>query len=81
MEQDNDFTDVYTDILPYAVFSDESTEKVVTLSEITLPIIDNPTRQKTLIKDFTEFFEDKAKVPAQTMPQQESLPAKEFSPL
>lgn len=62
MEQDNDFTDVYTDILPYAVFSDESMEKVITLSEITLPIIDNPTRQKTLIKDFTEFFEDKASI-------------------
>ena len=62
MEQDNDFTDVYTDILPYAVFSDESTEKVITLSEITLPIIDNPTRQKTLIKDFTEFFEDKSSI-------------------
>lgn len=62
MEQDNDFTDIYTDILPYAVFSDESTEKVITLSEITLPIIDNPTRQKTLIKDFTEFFEDKASI-------------------
>lgn len=62
MEQDNDFTDVYTDILPYAVFSDESTEKVVTLSEITLPIIDNPARPKTLIKDFTEFFEDKSSI-------------------
>ena len=62
MEQDNDFTDVYTDILPYAVFSDESTEKVITLSEITLPIIDNPARPKTLIKDFTEFFEDKSRI-------------------
>lgn len=62
MEQDNDFTDVYTDILPYAVFSDESTEKVVTLSEITLPIIDNPTRHKTLIKDFTELFNDKSSI-------------------
>lgn len=62
MEQDNDFTDVYTDILPYAVFSDESTEKVITLSEITLPIIDNPARPKTLIKDFTEFFDDKASI-------------------
>ena len=62
MEQDNDFTDVYTDILPYAVFSDENTEKVITLSEITLPIIDNPARPKTLIKDFTEFFEDKASI-------------------
>lgn len=62
MEQDTDFTDVYTDILPYAVFSDENTEKVITLSEITLPIIDKPTRQKTLIKDFTEFFEDKSSI-------------------
>lgn len=62
MEQDNDFTDVYTDILPYAVFSDESAEKVITLSEITLPIIDNPTRQKTLIKDFTELFNDKSSI-------------------
>lgn len=62
MEQDNDFTDVYTDILPYAVFSDENTEKVITLTEIALPIIDNPTRQKTLIKDFTEFFEDKSSI-------------------
>lgn len=62
MEQDNDFTDVYTDLLPYAVFSDDSTEKVITLSEITLPIIDRPTRQKTLIKDFTEFFEDKSSI-------------------
>ena len=62
MEQDNDFTDVYTDLLPYAVFSDESTEKVITLSEITLPIIDNPTRQKTLIKDFTELFNDKSSI-------------------
>lgn len=62
MEQDNDFTDVYTDILPYAVFSDESTEKVVTLSEVTLPIVDTPLRSKTLIKDFTELFEDKASI-------------------
>lgn len=62
MEQDNDFTDVYTDLLPYAVFSDENTEKVIALSEITLPIIDRPTRQKTLIKDFTELFEDKSSI-------------------
>lgn len=62
MEQDNDFTDVYTDILPYAVFSDENTEKVITLSEVTLPIVDTPLRSKTLIKDFTEFFEDKSSI-------------------
>lgn len=62
MEQDNDFTDVYTDLLPYAVFSDENTEKVITLSEVTLPIVDNPLRNKTLIKDLTEFFDDKASI-------------------
>lgn len=62
MEQDNDFTDVYTDLLPYAVFSDENTEKVITLSEVTLPIVDNPLRNKTLIKDFTDFFDDKASI-------------------
>lgn len=62
MEQDNDFTDVYTDILPYAVFSDENTEKVITLTEITLPIISTYSRQKTFIKDFTEFFEDKSSI-------------------
>lgn len=67
MEQDNDFTDVYTDILPYAVFSDESTEKVITLSEVTLPIVDNPLRNKTLIKDFTEFFEDKSSINENTL--------------
>lgn len=74
MEQDNDFTDVYTDLLPYAVFSDENTEKVITLSEITLPIIDNHTRQKTLIKDFTEFFEDKSSINENSMRNK----AKEF---
>ena len=62
MEHDNDFTDVYTDLLPYAVFSDENTEKVITLSEVTLPIVDNPLRNKTLIKDFTDFFEDKSSI-------------------
>lgn len=67
MEQDNDFTDVYTDILPYAVFSDESMEKVITLSEVTLPIVDNPLRNKTLIKDFTEFFEDKSSINENTL--------------
>lgn len=62
MEQDNDFTDVYTDVLPYAVFSDDSTEKVITLTEITLPITSTYSRQKTFIKDFTEFFEDKSSI-------------------
>lgn len=57
MEQDNDYTEVYTDILPYAVMTEESNETVITLSEITLPITSDYARRKTLIKDFTDFFD------------------------
>ena len=58
MEHDGDNTDVYTDMLPYAVQTDENgNETVVTLPEVLLPITDSELiRRKTLIKDFTEFF-------------------------
>lgn len=59
MDHDGDNTDVYTDMLPYAVQTDESgNETVVTLPEVLLPITDSELiRRKTLIKDFTEFFD------------------------
>ena len=59
MEHDGDNTDVYTDMLPYAVQTDESgNETVVTLPEVLLPITDSELiRRKTLIKDFSEFFD------------------------
>lgn len=59
LEHDCDNTGIYTDMLPYAVQTDESgNETVITLSEVLIPITDTDlSHRKTLIKDFTEFFE------------------------
>lgn len=60
LEQDEDNSGVYTQLLPYAVYTDaeSQTETVVTLPEETLPIMSaEMVREKTLIKDFTEKFE------------------------
>ena len=58
MEQDDDNSGVYTDLLPYAVqTNEEGTELVITLPEVLLPISDTTLVQKrTLIKDFTDSF-------------------------
>ena len=60
LEHDNETTDVYTDLLPYAVITAENgTETVITLSEVLLPIADTTlVQRKTLIKDFTEYFDE-----------------------
>lgn len=60
LEHDNETTDVYTDLLPYAVITaEDGTETVVTLSEVLLPIADATlVQRKTLIKDFTEYFDE-----------------------
>ena len=60
LEHDNETTDVYTDLLPYAVITAENgTETVITLSEVLLPIADTIlVQRKTLIKDFTEYFDE-----------------------
>ena len=59
LEQDSDISEIYTDILPYAVSTDEEgVESVVTLVEQTLPITKTTLKQKKiLIKDFTDSFE------------------------
>ena len=59
MEHDADSTDVYTDLLPYAVQTDdEGTETIIMLSEVLLPITNSEMiRRKTLIKDFSSFFD------------------------
>lgn len=59
MEHDADDTDVYTDMLPYAVQTDEDgAETVITLPEVLIAINGSElTRRKTLIKDFTEAFD------------------------
>ena len=59
LEQDEDNSGVYTALLPYAVYTPEGTdtETVVTLPEVTLPIVTSEiVRAKTLIMDFSEQF-------------------------
>ena len=59
LEQDEDNSGVYTALLPYAVFTPEGadTETVVTLPEVTLPIVTSEiVRAKTLITDFSDQF-------------------------
>lgn len=60
LEQDEDNSGVYTQLLPYAVFTAEGAESeaVVTLPEETLPIVSaEMVREKTLIMDFTDHFD------------------------
>ena len=60
LEQDEDNSGVYTQLLPYAVYTqeDSETETVVTLPEQTLPIVsEEMVRSKTLILDLTDRFE------------------------
>lgn len=58
-EYDSDISDVYTDLLPYAVTEDEEgNETVITLAEQILQIGKTTLSQrKTLIKDFTDSFD------------------------
>lgn len=58
-EHDSDISDVYTDLLPYAVTEDEEgNETVITLAEQILQIGKTMLSQrKTLIKDFTDSFD------------------------
>ena len=60
MEQDEDNSGVYTALLPYAVYTPEGsdTEMVVTLPEVTIPIMTSEiVRAKTLIMDFSNQFD------------------------
>ena len=60
LEQDEDNSGVYTALLPYAVYTPEGTdtETVVTLPEVTLPIVTSEiVRAKTLIMDFSDQFD------------------------
>ena len=60
LDQDEDNSGVYTALLPYAVYTLEGsdTETVVTLTEVTLPIVTSEiVRAKTLIMDFSDQFD------------------------
>ncbi len=60
LEHDSENTDVYTDLLPYAIVTaEDGTETAVTLPEVLLPIADTTlVQRKTLIRDFTSYFDD-----------------------
>ena len=60
LEHDNENTDVYTDLLPYAVVTaEDGTETVITLAEVLIPIAATSlVQRKTLIRDFTDYFDE-----------------------
>lgn len=58
LDHDSDISEIYTDILPYAVISSgDGSDVVCTLSEEILPITTTLTKRKTLIKDMTDSFD------------------------
>lgn len=60
LEHDNENTDVYTDLLPYAIVTaEDGAETAITLPEVLLPISDTIlVQRKTLIRDFTSYFDE-----------------------
>lgn len=60
MEHDSESSDVYTDLLPYAIVTaEDGSETAVTLPEVLLPITDTTlVQRKTRIRDFTEYFDE-----------------------
>lgn len=60
LEHDSENTDVYTDLLPYAIITaEDGSETVITLPEVLLPITESTlVQRKTLIRDFTEYFDE-----------------------
>lgn len=59
LDHDCDSTDVYTELLPYAVTTDENgNESIITLNEQIIPIVENATHRKTRIRDFTDSFDE-----------------------
>lgn len=68
LDHDSDISEIYTDILPYAVISNgDGTEDVVTLSEQILPITTTLTNRKTLVKDMTDSFDEDEKITESTL--------------
>lgn len=73
LDHDSNNSEVYTDILPYAVISKgDGTDEVVTLSEQTLPITSALTNRKTLIKDMTDSFDEGDEITESTLREKSS---------
>lgn len=63
LDHDSDISEVYTDILPYAVISSgDGNDVVCTLSEQILPITSTLVKRKTLIKDMTDSFDSNEEI-------------------
>lgn len=63
LDHDSDISEVYTDILPYAVISSgDGNDVVCTLSEQILPITSTLAKRKTLIKDMTDSFDSNEEI-------------------
>lgn len=62
MEHDSNLSETYTDLMPYCTTTYPDGEKaILTLTESVLPITDTVLMQpKTLIMDFTDYFEEDA---------------------
>ena len=69
MEHDEDNTDVYTDLLPYAVnTAEDGTETVITLAEVLIPVVETTlVQRKTYIKDFSEYFDMEETITEETL--------------
>lgn len=68
LDHSSDNADVYTDLLPYAVITENDTETVVTLEEQTLPITDTESlAPKTYILDMTSYFDEGEEITETTL--------------
>lgn len=68
LDHDSNISEVYTDILPYAVISKgDGTDDIVTLGEQTLPITSALINRKTLIKDMTDSFDEGDEITESTL--------------
>ena len=69
LEQDDDNSGIYTDLLPYAVVTGEDgTETVVSLPEVLLPISETTlVQRRTLIRDFTDSFDEEETITEDTL--------------
>ena len=69
VKQERNITDCYTCIMPYAVVKSGDTDKVIMMSEGTLPLIDfeNIGHEKCLIVDLSSEFSEGEKVTSRTL--------------
>lgn len=68
LDHETDNTDIYTELLPYAVKKNENEEEVLTLPEQVLPITETElVTHKTLILDFTDKFAEDSPITVDTL--------------